>query len=192
MEAKVKEVSIGKNGMKIDEKDAQMQVKAVLLSKRNIFIKELRNIDLAIFQLKEEFSKRIEELEQRKKLPGEGLQHIDALLKLEGIVINHKKDDSVAQSKCVMNDTSSITNAVFNLLEEMHKPMHYQEITKKIQDKGIYIPGKNPSATLLSRINGDKRFKRTAKRGTYALIEWRVRAGKIRRRKRNKRKIHAN
>lgn len=191
-EANVKESSKSKEDMKIEGEDAQIQIKTALLSKRNTLIEELRNIELAISQLKNDFSKKIEGLEQKKKFPEEGLQHIDALLKLEGMTINNKINDSIIHDESALNDTSFITNAVFNLLEEIHKPMHYQEITKKMQEKGIYIPGKNSSATLLSRINRDKRFKRTAKRGTYALIEWRVRAGKIRRRKRNKRKIHAN
>lgn|GEM_PF-3599386 len=167
------------------------QVKTILLAKRKNYIEELRNIDMAIVQLKNEYSKKVDELEQKKKLPEEGLQHIDALLKLEGKIINDNINNPIKHNGSSLNETSSITEAVFSILEEMQKPMHYQEITKRMQDKGIYIPGKNPSATLLSRINRDKRFKRTTKRGTYALAAWKVRVGKVRRRrKRGKRRIN--
>lgn len=185
----MKEDSISKSNNKIVGENTQMQIRDVLLAKRRALLEELQNIDLAISKLKEEVSNKIEELEKSKKFPEEGLQHIDALLRLEGIVLNDIRNNSVTHSAFALNDGSSITNAVFNLLEKMHKPIHYKELTKKIQRKGIIIPGKNPSATLLSRINRDERFKRIAKRGTYALATWRVRAGKVRRRKRNKIKI---
>jgi len=185
----MKEESIGNANNKIVGENAPIQITDVLLAKRQALLEELQNIDLAISKLKEEVSQKIEELEKNKKLPEEGLQHIDALLKLEGIALNNLRNNSVTHGALALNDGSSITNAVFNILEKMHRPMHYKELTKKIQKKGIRIPGKNPSATLLSRINRDERFKRTEKRGTYALATWRVRTGKVKRRKRNKVKI---
>jgi len=180
---------MNKENNKIVGENAQIQIRDVLLAKRQALLEELQNIDLAISKLKEKVSKEIEELEKNKKFPEEVLHHIDALLKLEGIVLDNLKNKSVTYGAFALNDGSSITNAVFTLLEKMHKPMHYKDLTKKIQGKGISIPGKNPSATLLSRINRDERFKRTGKRGTYALATWRVRTGKVRRRKRNKMKI---
>jgi hypothetical protein len=69
-----------------------------------------------------------------------------------------------------------VTDAVLNLLEERRQPMHYKEIAAKLQEGNTYIPGKNPAATLLSRMNRDSRFKRTKKRGTYTLSTWQVRS----------------
>jgi hypothetical protein len=191
-EVKVKDDSTLKNNTKTIEENSQKQIKDALLLKRKAFIEEIKNIDLAISQLKKEFSERIEEFEHKKKFPEEGLQHIDALLRLEGIIINNEGNNSLSPKKSTLNNSASITDAVFNLFEKVHKPMHYMELTHKLREEGIYIPGKNPSATLLSRINRDKRFKRIPKRGTYALCTWRVRSGKVRRRKKAKKRINEN
>jgi len=187
----VKENQSNKNNIKIEE-NSQIQVKDALLLKRKAFLKEINNIDLAISQLKEESAKKIQELQEKKKSPEEGLQHIDALLRMEGLIINNKGNNSLSPTKSTLNNSASIMDVVFNLLEKIHKPMHYIELTHKLQEEGIYVPGKNPSATLLSRINRDKRFKRTPRRGTYALCTWRVRSGKARRRKRAKKRINEN
>jgi hypothetical protein len=187
----VKEDSINKNNTRIEE-NPLIQVKDVLLLKRKAFLEEINNIDLAISKLKEEFAKKTQELQERKKSPEEGLQHIDALLRLDGIIVNNEGNNSLSPKKSTLNKSASITDAVFNIFEKVHKPLHYMELTLKLQEEGIYIPGKNPSATLLSRINRDERFKRTPKRGTYALCTWRVRSGKSRRRKRAKKRINEN
>jgi len=181
----MKEDSMNKNNSRIEE-NPLIQVKDVLLLKRKAFLAEINNIDLAISQLKEEFAKKIQKLQEKKKSPEEGLQHIDALLRLDGIIVNNEGNNSLSPKKTTLNNSASIIDAVFNIFEKVHKPMHYMELTLKLQEEGIYIPGKNPSATLLSRISRDKRFKRTPKRGTYALCTWRVRSGKTRRRKRAK------
>jgi hypothetical protein len=186
----MKDRSNNETNNQIHQIKPRVLVKDVLLLKRKEFSKDLDKIDLEILNLKEECSKKIGQLLLKKKPAVEGMNHIDALLKIEGIKTNEITNGSELQNESMLNVRSSITDAVFNFLEEVHKPLHYLELTKKMQEKDVFIPGKNPSATLLSRINRDKRFKRTARRGTYALATWRVRSGKTRRRKGKKKKIN--
>lgn len=61
-------------------------------------------------------------------------------------------------------------------LRDGGRPMHYQELAKGLQADGIYIPGKNPAANLLTQMIRDGRFKKTG-RGTYALIRPKRNAG---------------
>lgn len=50
-------------------------------------------------------------------------------------------------------------------------PVHYIDLTNLLISRGKYIPGKNPSANLLTHINKDNRFVRVSS-GTYALKKW--------------------
>lgn len=54
---------------------------------------------------------------------------------------------------------------------ENKKSIHYNDLTQFLMSKGVLIPGKNPSANLLSHISRDARFVRTGP-GTYGLKEW--------------------
>ena len=52
-------------------------------------------------------------------------------------------------------------------------PIHYIDLTNSLISRGKYIPGKNPSANLLTHINKDNRFIRVSS-GTYALRKWNI------------------
>ena len=67
----------------------------------------------------------------------------------------------------------SISDIAYDYLDkdELCEPVHYIELTNKLLSKGNYIPGKNPSANLLSQINKDNRFVRVSS-GTYGLKKW--------------------
>lgn len=164
-----------------------IQVKEALLLKRDILVKELKKIDSAIIQLQAEHSKKIEKLQTERKHSEEALHHVDALLKLEGFAVNESQNETDATNSSITS-AAYVTDATFNLLEDIHKPMHYKKIALGLQEQGIYIPGKNPAATLLSRIARDSRFKRTMKRGTYALSTWRMRTSKSKRKKRSEKR----
>ena len=140
------------------------EIAQALLTSHDDIIKELGKIDNLISQRNEE----IRLLQNRKKPWEEVLVHIEALLKTDNHHINKQATTEVVNSL-------SITDAAFDLLQRMHSPTHYKEIAKKLQDGNVHIPGKNPFATLLSRISRDKRFKRAKKRGEYALSVWRIR-----------------
>lgn len=67
----------------------------------------------------------------------------------------------------------SISDLVFEYLDSSNevKSFHYKDITNKLIAKGNFIPGKDPSANLLSQINKDERFIRVSS-GMYALKKW--------------------
>lgn len=143
---------------------AKPEIAQALRTSREDIVKELERIDNVISQKNEE----IRLLQNRKKPWEEVLVHIEALLDFDNHHIEKPATTEVANSV-------SITDAAFNLLQRIHSPTHYKEIAKKLQESNVNIPGKNPYATLLSRISRDKRFKRAKKRGEYALSIWRIR-----------------
>ena len=175
------------SGGSIEEK-AHNQVSEALLLKKDLIMVELKKIDLAIAELQEEFSRKIEALQSKRKPQEEALHHIEALLKLEGFALNSNQNMAGENKTDYMTVTAKITDAAYDLLTEVHKPLHYKDIFNKLQERGLYIPGRNPAATLLSRMSRDNRFKRTIKRGTYALSSWRVRSVKSKRKRKKNEK----
>ena len=164
------------NGLKDETPKVQTDVKEALLWKRAQLTGELRELDAIISEVQREYSLRLEQLLAQKKPLEDALYHVEALLRFEGQP--PKKTPGIGQG--IVSPTAiartSVTDAVLSLLEELHQPMHYKEIAAKLQERNTYIPGKKPEATLLSRMSRDNRFKRTKKRGTYALSTWRVRS----------------
>lgn len=164
----------------VDSK-AEVDVKEALLLKRESLIRELQQIDAAVALVQEEYSRKLEQLQAQKRPSEEALQHVEALLRLEGYSMVSRQNTANGSGATAATGTASALDAAFALLEGLHKPMHYKEIVRKLQEQDIYIPGKDPAATLLSKMNRDGRFKRTTSRGTYALSTWRVRAAKTKR-----------
>jgi hypothetical protein len=164
------------NGLKDETPEVQIDVKEALLGKRAKLTGELRELDAIISEVQREYSLRLEQLLAQKKPLEDALYHVEALLRFEGQPpkktpgIGHVSTTPAAIAR------TSVTDAVLSLLEELHQPMHYKDIAAKLQERNTYIPGKNPAATLLSRMSRDNRFKRTKKRGMYALSTWRVRS----------------
>lgn len=147
---------------------------SVLLEEYHSLISNLKEMDTNMSNLEQEHSQKIEQLKIKKKFLEDAIQHIRALLHFEG----YQVEESAEGSAIFAFEALPIADSVFSLLEELHKPLHYKEITSMIQERNINIPGKNPAATLLSRINRDKRFKRCKNRGVYALSTWRIRKTK--------------
>ena len=71
------------------------------------------------------------------------------------------------------------------------KPIHYRELAELLAAKGVYVPGRDPAANLLSHMSRDSRFRRF-ERGTYGLQHWvgekPQAAAQPRRRKRSRKK----
>lgn len=150
-----------------------LDLKDPLLIKRNQLQEELEILDQSIRCLKERYDSDINDLiAQRKKVEGT-IFHIDALLDLTS---NQNPQSNKTSVK--VPEEVSINEAAFIILNDQHKPIHYKELTRLIQERKISIPGKDASATLLSRITRDKRFKRGEHRGYYALSSWRLRRTK--------------
>jgi len=152
----------------------EKDVAQTLLAKREDLIRKLQDIENFTAKLKDEYSDKFSELQLQRKPLEEALFHIGALLRLDGHEIDDSGTGNASHGAPIVAISTSVTDAAYDLLKQAHQPMHYQEITKKLQDSNVHIPGKNPSATLLSRISRDRRFKRTKKRGVYALSVWRI------------------
>lgn len=168
----------------------QSSLKEALLSKRADLTEELKELDAALARVQEEYSLQVEQLQAQKKPLEDALHHLEALLRFEGYCIENSHNARDSSSSPGFVARASITDAAFNLLAELHQPMHYRDIATKLQETNNYIPGKDPAATLLSRMSRDNRFKRIGKRGVYGLLTWRARAAKhksINRRKTRKR-----
>lgn len=114
-----------------------------------------------------DYQKKIQDMFKEVEARQEKVQHLLMLIRAEGEEIN---DPELA----ALTDVS-ISNIVYEYMSSLDskEPMHYDDITKAIMAKGILIPGKNPSSNLLSHINRDDKFVRTAP-GTYGLREWGV------------------
>jgi hypothetical protein len=163
-------------------------MKEALLTKRETLLDELKELDATIALVRQEYSAKLGELQVRKKPLEEALDHIEALLQFEGYCVNASQPNDNATGGAGVVAETSIVDATFGLLEELHQPLHYKDMAVKLQERNVYIPGKDPAATLLSRINRDNRFKRAAKRGVYGLSTWRMRNVRPRRAKRRKTK----
>ena len=160
------------------EPKVEVDMKEVLLSRRNDLAGKLKGIDVDISHVHEEYSKKLEQLQIQKRPLEEALHHIEALLQLEGYLSTSSQNADKGSDTVSVARTAPVVDAAFALLQELHSPMHYKAIATKLQERNIYIPGKNPAATLLSKMSRDSRFKRGRKRGTYALSTWRARATK--------------
>ena len=165
----------------------EQSVAQTLFAKRDDLIQKLQEIENSTIKINEEYSSKLNELQLRRKPLEEALFHIEALLKLDGHKIDRNATSKLVDTATIVTPNTSITDAAFTLLQRIHQPTHYKEITKKLQDDNVHIPGKNPSATLLSRISRDKRFKRAKKRGVYALSIWRIRSKSTKPKKKLKR-----
>jgi hypothetical protein len=182
------DVDIENSNREVDTMVAvEQSVAQTLFAKRDDLIQKLQEIENSIIKINEEYSSKLNELQWRRKPLEEALFHIEALLKLDGHKIDRNATSKLVATATIVRPNTSITDAAFTLLQRIHQPTHYKEITKKLQDDNVHIPGKNPSATLLSRISRDKRFKRAKERGVYALSAWRIRKTHSRPRKKLKR-----
>lgn len=164
------------NGLKDETPKVQTDVKEALLWERAQLTRELKELDATISEVQREYSLRLEQLLVQKKPLEDALYHVQALLRFEGPSIKNIQDIGRDRATPLVAARASVIDAVLSLLEELHQPMHYKDIAARLQERNTYIPGKKPAATLLSRMNRDSRFKRTKKRGTYALSTWRVRS----------------
>ena len=182
------DVDIENSNREVDTMVAvEQSVAQTLFAKRDDLIQKLQEIENSIIKINEEYSSKLNELQWRRKPLEEALFHIEALLKLDGHKIDRNATSKLVATATIVRPNTSITDAAFTLLQRIHQPTHYKEITKKLQDDNVHIPGKNSSATLLSRISRDKRFKRAKERGVYALSAWRIRKTHSRPRKKLKR-----
>ncbi|GEM_PF-6834914 len=78
--------------------------------------------------------------------------------------------------RSTLRDT--LSQAVYDLLKEREpspgepgEPVHYRELVRELQNRGIFISGRDPGLTLIAHIHKDPTFFRP-KRGEYGLRDW--------------------
>lgn len=158
--------------------EVKTDLKETLLYKLAELTRQLKELDTNIFGLQKEYSLRLEQLQAEKMPLEDARHHVEALLRFEGRYeksVPNIVEDSATLAKVA---GASVTDAAFNLFNELQQPMHYKDIAAKLQERNTYVPGKDPAATLLTRMTRDNRFKRTKKRGIYILSSWRGRTTK--------------
>lgn len=124
----------------------------------------LKKKELLLIQISDLQSK-LKDITNEMEISKLQLDHIETLLKLASV------EPNAIDTKVVGG--SDIANCVYDLLKSsrIKKPLHYIEITKNLQHKGVVIPGANPASNLLTNITRDERFERV-RPGTYGLKEW--------------------
>ena len=154
------------------ESRVRTEMKPALLNRRADLSAQLKELNSAISGLREEFALKLEQLQAQKRPLEEALYHVEALLRLE----EHYDSRNIIPESFTLPiaAVASLTDRAYDLLEEYNRPLHYKDIAARLQERDIYIPGKNPAATLLSRMCRDKRFKRTGRQGMYAPSTWRL------------------
>jgi hypothetical protein len=156
------------------DSEVKTDLKEALLYKLAYLTRQVNELDANISRLQKEYYLQLEQLQAQKKPLEDALHHVKALLRFEGSYeknITNIVEGGVIPAKVA---GASVTDAAFDLLSQAHQPMHYKDIAVKLQERNTYVPGKDPAATLLTRMTRDNRFKRTKKRGVYILSTWRV------------------
>ena len=162
------------NELRNSDSEVKTDLKEALLYKLAELTRQLKELDANISGLQKDYFSRLEQLQAQKRPLEDALHHVQGLLRFEGHYEKNAPnvvEDGATFAKVV---GASVTDAAFNLLNELQQPMHYKDIAAKLQETNTYVPGKDPAATLLTRMTRDHRFKRTKKRGVYILSTWRV------------------
>ena len=159
------------------DSEVKTDLREVLLDKLQELTKEVKELDASISALQKDYFSRLEQLQAQKMPLEDAVYHVRALLRFENRY--EKNAPNIVEDAAIAKMTeASVTDVAFDLLNELKQPMHYKEIAAKLQETNTYVPGKDPAATLLTRMTRDKRFKRTKKRGVYILSTWRVGSSK--------------
>jgi hypothetical protein len=174
MENKMNGINSASVSEEVPSNTLQSNLAESLMSKRQTLLKQLNELDSKTALIQEEYLKKIQELQKQKKSIEEALFHVEALLKIDGYNIDERQQIAGVDKPTNTSANVSINDLVCNLLTEVNKPIHFRDITNRLLAKNIQIPGKDPAATLLTRISRDDRFKRTRIRGVYALSDWRL------------------
>ncbi len=156
-------------------------LKEMLLERRREHVEALESLDAEISEIQTELRRRIDDAQSRRQPIEEALTHLDALLQIEGWKDSEEGD--VHQSQTPSGDGKASIEAAYDLLSTLGNPLHYRELALRLTHDGVYLAGKDPAATLLSKMSRDDRFRRAPERGVYGLASWRMRKRSSRKRK---------
>ena len=149
----------------------------MLLAKRRLHIDALEGIDTELSQIQTELSRRIDDALARRQVNDEAVTH----LRIEGW--SEYEDSEVEGGQAPGSNGKLPIEAAYELLSTRGKPLHYRKLTQELSDIGVHIAGKDPAATLLSKMSRDIRFKRAPERGEYGLAVWQMRKRSTKKRK---------
>jgi hypothetical protein len=107
----------------------------------------------------------------------QALEALEKLLRIEGEAVPEEPKSLVAFPAPTRN-SSPISDAAYDVLEERGQPIYYQELARELQLRGVAIGGQTPANTMLAHLSRDDRFYRPA-RGTYALRTWNPKARSV-------------
>lgn len=79
--------------------------------------------------------------------------------------------EQIGDSDEVNQPAKAVRNAIYEILDTEGSPLHYSEIYRRLQDRGVVVNGKNPATNTIAHMSGDDRFA-NVQRGTWGLRKW--------------------
>lgn len=74
----------------------------------------------------------------------------------------------VEYSRVAFPSNKAFVEAALVVLQEAAVPIYYHELTQKVRERGLVVPGKNPAQNLYAHLRRDPRFRLTGP-GTFGL-----------------------
>jgi len=137
-------------------------------------VKELRERRQLLVAELEELRRELTDLTARIGVREGQLRNLDELLALE--VAGPESVPVITATPAASASTQDRAGAPFlaataEILATKAEPIHYRDLAEILASKGVYVPGRDPAANLLSHMSRDSRFRRF-ERGTYGLQHW--------------------
>lgn len=129
----------------------------VLTAKRSEVVREL-----------EDLRRQSSEIAARVATREAQLRNLDELLAMESAA----RQTSVDLEPAASGPTRHFLDKVYEVIDAAGQPIHYRALAQRLADDGIYVPGQDPAANLLTQMTRDGRFARAGGRGLYGLAEW--------------------
>jgi len=115
----------------------------------------------------EELKRQIFDLQQRYNMVHQEIKSLKWFLTLGEQELNSEIAATIVDEPY---GPSEIKDEIAKILAEVYPgTLHYKKIMEKLNERGIFIGGKNPMQNLLSYLSRDDRFVRGEKRGEYRL-----------------------
>ena len=99
------------------------------------------------------------------------LRNLEDLLALEGGTVP-AADGAEALPRAATTKSQRFTDAAVEILAGLGSPIHYLDLVRRLSERDVYVPGKEPGANLIAHMLRDERFSRANGRGMYGLAEW--------------------
>lgn len=122
---------------------------------------------------KEDYLQRLGEIELERPTLLEQMDHVqERLIALDKEYVALKNLlTTFAPDRRWVSHSASLLEAVYYILKEAGKPLHYKEIYRRLRSQLVHIAGSASLSNLVVRLNRDARFIKTD-RGIYGLTEW--------------------